>query len=163
MQEKQDKFEDGSVFIVNYDKILDSKSIPTSVKLAVFKGKEKGYLSFEEFLRTITDNEVAELGNIFEVANETQDTKNEVVMTAFAIAATLAQLEGAFIETNEQLVDYFRTTSIGVSLEGLSRKGLVEINRQALGFIVYDENVSLVKLTDKGRDFTNKLKGKGDV
>lgn len=156
-----DNMQDGSMFVMNLDKILEIQSIPTSVKLGIYKAKESGYLPFEKFLRELSDKDLLELDQLFDYAKSGFDIHNTTVRDAYAVAATLAQLEGIFIEKSEQLGEFFGTTCIGIALEGLSRKGLVNIRRENLNFLANNDPV--VELTEKGRMYSEELKkGKQD-
>ena len=150
------KMQEGEMFVMNLDKVLEIQSIPSSVKLGIYKAKDAGYLSFEKFLRELSDKELLELDDIFSQAKEGFDIYNTTVRDAYAIAATLAQLEGVFVEKSEQLGQFFGTACIGIALEGLSRKGLVNIKRENLNFLAGDDPV--VELTEKGRMYSEQIK-----
>lgn len=147
-----------SMFLVDYDRMLQYPNIPTYIKSAIYQGKLNGYLPFEKFLRELSTDDLINIQVIFDKA---RDNDEVYVGLSFAIAATLAQLEGVFIESNKDLQDFWGTTLIGINLESLSRKGLVELNRTNLNFIATDEEV--VRITDSGRGIVNKSKGTPDV
>lgn len=144
---------DGDMFVVDYDKILQYPNIPTYVKAAIYKGKLQGYLAFEEFLRELSENDLKDIQALYDQARTGDE---EYFSLALAISAALAQLEGVFIEDDKSIRNFVGTVLLGVNLEALCRKGFVTLKRQNLNFLATDEPV--VELTDKGREYSDKIK-----
>lgn len=151
---ENNEMEDGQMFIVNYNKIKEMKNIPSSVKLAIYKYSELGYMNVGKFFEELTDSDLDELSLIFDSA--IASTEEECVSIAFATAVTLAQLEGVFVEKSEDLNNFFKTAAMLTSIESLNRKGLVKAIHENMSFIELDKPV--VEITEMGRSVAEKLK-----
>lgn len=123
-------------FQVNIENILDDDGVISAVKVAAMNYQRKGYLSVGEFLKTLPDTDLRTLLDIVEEQQELDefDEIHEPYQNIVLLAILLAEAESVDIVEEEQLSECIRILGALLTMEGLKRKGYVELVYDKISF-----------------------------
>lgn len=123
--------EENTSFYVNYDMVIETKSLLPVTRLLALDLKKNPYMSIGDFLKDMPDNQLEEL------LNHTNDLngENSVLGDFIIMSMMLAAAEGLDSYADSDTAQKWANSFISyLALESLHRKGLVKLHRENLSF-----------------------------
>ena len=144
-------------FSLNLDTLISCTSASSTARiLALSLQVAGGYLSPGDLLKKIPDEFLAKVCDD-NLMLEDLDYREKVFGELMEVALVLNHAEGGTIEETE-VSKLVNSTLVLVTMESLSRKGLVELEYQNAS-LTDRKDAPLVKLTEHGKDIANQLRG----
>jgi hypothetical protein len=146
MENEQTDWDKPQLFI-NLDKVMNATQYPAVIRLAAMTVKTAGYLHPGEFFRTMSDRDLSILTQIcddmlVELLSDAQ--QKAVVEPLLVLSCVLALGEGAGEIDEQRAQRHLQSTMIFVALEGLFRKGVIELNHPNISYL--EDTPELAKL-----------------
>ena len=121
-------------FVVNIDKVINSKKMMPTTRMLAMRLQRNPYTTIKDFLENLSD---VELDTLLEVSDEGldesagsvaegEDRFSELVL----MAEMLAKAEGLHTSSFEDMTNRTNMLITFLACEGLARKGLVEVWRE---------------------------------
>lgn len=126
--ENEDIGTDGFPFSINYERILEQKSMLPITKLLVVELQKNPYMLPGDFFRDIPDSTLNELQAVAE-DNDSAHFEELILMTEM-----LTQAEGLSSMSFEEMNRRTNQFIMYLTLESLKRKGLVKIHYENMSF-----------------------------
>jgi hypothetical protein len=129
MLNEQNPFANGEVYTIQYDKVIQDKTLLASTRLLAYQINQNGYIRVGDYMKELSDSD---LEYFLEVSGkEDEEEFSEIAL----LSEMLATAEG--LPASESVDDFLqRTTSIisFFACEGLHRKGLVKLYHENMSF-----------------------------
>lgn len=128
--------EDNNDYRVDLAKTSTSKFLMAVTRMTAMMIQQKGYLTFGDFLQSLTDNDLKSLLDVVEEQVKADET--EEIVDAFEnivlLTIMLTEAEGVSIDNMDNLHQNTSIFTAMLTMEGLRRKGFVEIIYDKLSF-----------------------------
>jgi hypothetical protein len=120
------KSNEENVFYVNHDRVMKTKEYVAATRLLAMHFKENQYLSVEDFLLDLSNNDLKIL-----MEKVDKNDLEEIIL----LAEMLATGEGLENSGNEEQITARTNTFSGfLIVESLARKGMVKVYRENMSF-----------------------------
>lgn len=124
-------------FVANIDNIIAARDYPTVIRMAALRLKQEGYLSVGSFLKSCSDEDLQLLNGlcdaVYTEAEQGPTRKETLAMMVLTTVLTLG--EGTVELTIENSAKFFSATITFIALESMWRKGLIELDHDALSYV----------------------------
>ena len=138
--------------LLDLDKIVESKNIPTFIRMLASQIRSEGTLTPGKFFNTLGDRDLNDLSQMVENANWSTEEPEENSLMIVLLGILLAQAEGFSIASSESkvpaeqnicldLLEVIHLTVVFTSIESLYRKGLVDIDYRGFTYDPHTNNV----------------------
>ncbi len=125
-----EEFDGEGFYIINFQKIVSDKSFLPVTRLLAADMMENPYITVGDFLKGISDNDLAQLMELSNVIEE-EDTGEDFIL----LTEMLATGEGlSFSNDVDEVQMRVNQFVVMLSIESLYRKGLVKIYRENMSF-----------------------------
>ena len=125
----ENEFDPEGSFTVNYDRIAQEKSLLSVTRLLAVEMSKNPYVVVGDFLKDMSDSDLATLMNIIEEGDEHSNFSDLMLLSE--MLATGEGLEHANVDLMHQRVNQFL---VFVTCESLSRKGMVKVHHKNMSF-----------------------------
>ena len=125
----ENEFDPEGSFTVNYDRISQEKSLLSVTRLLAVEMTKNPYVVVGDFLKDMSDSDLATLMNIIEDGDENPNFSDLMLLSE--MLATGEGLEHANIDLMHQRVNQFL---VFVTCESLSRKNMVKVHHKNMSF-----------------------------
>ena len=126
--ENEDMGEDGFPYTINYEKILEQKSMLPITKLLVVEIQKNPYMTPGDFFKDLPDSTLHELQTVAD------DDASEHFEELILMAEMLTQAEGLASMSFEEMNLRVKQFIMFLTLESLKRKGLIKLHYHNMSF-----------------------------
>lgn len=124
-----DKF-DVSKYTINYDVLMTSNMLAVT-KLLGTRLQQNPYCTVKDFLESLSD---ADLDMLVEIADNGDPETNEYYGDLLLITEMLSGAEGVATRDTDHLITKINALCMFLAMEGLARKGLIDVLRENMSF-----------------------------
>lgn len=125
-----EEFDGEGFYIINFQKIVSDKSFLPVTRLLAADMMENPYITVGDFLKGISDNDLAQLIELSNVIEE-EDTGEDFILLTEMLAAGEGLSFSNDVDEVQMRVNQF---VVMLSIESLYRKGMVKIYRENMSF-----------------------------
>jgi len=126
---KMDEFNEEETFHINYQKVIDEKSMLSITRLLASEMSKNPYTSVGDYLKNMSDADLHLLNSIIEYGEHHQNFED--IMLISEMLATGEGLERGNLSAIHQRTNQFL---MFITCESLFRKGLIKLHRENMSF-----------------------------
>lgn len=127
--------DEDQLLVVNYENIISDPEFPEYVVRTCKYVRQHTYITVEEFLSQLSDDELLELmQHVENVTEEGADLNVKSYRLLIVLTSILISAEGTLSLTQSEVEQNMKALIMFVTLEVLYRDGVIEINRSNMAF-----------------------------
>jgi hypothetical protein len=150
------EFEETGSYNLNFDMIAEDVNSHSAVRILAYQLKQNPYYRIGPFLKGLNDKDLTELQEICEAQVAMGDEAHDPFEAIMLLALMLAAAEGVEI-TDDSIHHIANVMTALVTMEGLRRKGFVEVMYDKVSFGPEFSEEVVIKKTQLFEDYLRNL------
>lgn len=118
-------------YVVNYKEVSNNNDMLAVTRMLATRMQKSPYITVKDFLSTLSDGDLEQLLEIAEEEDYEQSTHYSELLL---ITEMLSRGEGLITRDVEHMTQNLNSFVAFLAIEGLARKGLVEVYRENMSF-----------------------------